>query len=180
LQKPALVSRPALEVQLQTFLVRQRRYRPHSAPIPAGLPKHIPLFRLRRLDFAFGACRLSLCFLFTGCSLSELEATAKLRNRSYSSNRNQLVCIQLLTTALRTKLGATLLFGVLKPTTDTTAYFHCLSLHLRMQKCRGQDKFLSALPRPPGGPYAVEKLLRWKFAKIELLDDALQTILLIF
>ena len=36
--------------------------------------------------------------------------------------------------ALRTKLGATLLFGVLKPTTAKTAYFHCLSLHLRMQK----------------------------------------------
>jgi hypothetical protein len=65
----------------------------------------------------------------------------------------------LLTTALRTKLGATLLFGVRKPTTDTPAYFHCLSLHLRMQKWRGQDKFLSALPRPPAGPYAVEKLL---------------------
>jgi len=63
----------------------------------------------------------------------------------------------LLTTALRTKLGATLLFGVRKPTTDTTAYFHCLSLHLRMQKCDGQDKFLSALPRPPAGPYAVEE-----------------------
>ena len=65
---------------------------------------------------------------------------------------------QLLTTALRTKLGATLLFGVRKPTTDTTAYFHCLSLHLRMLKWGGQDKFLSALPRPPAGPYAVEKL----------------------
>ena len=65
---------------------------------------------------------------------------------------------QLLTTALRTKLGATLLFGVLQPTTATTAYFHCLALHLRMQKWRGRDKFLSALPRPPAGPLAVEKL----------------------
>jgi dienelactone hydrolase len=63
---------------------------------------------------------------------------------------------QLLTTALRTELGTTLLFGVRKPTTDTTAYFHCLSLHLRMQKCDGQDKFLPALPRPPAGSYAVE------------------------
>jgi hypothetical protein len=27
-----------------------------------------------------------------------------------------------------------------------------------MQKWGGQDKFLSALPRPPAGPYAVEKL----------------------
>jgi hypothetical protein len=50
------------------------------------------LFRLRRLDFAFGGCRLSPCFWFTGRSLSELQATAKLRNRRYSSNRNQLVC----------------------------------------------------------------------------------------
>jgi hypothetical protein len=87
---------------------------------------------------------------------------------------------QLLTTALRTKLGATLLFGVLKPTTATTAYFHCLSLNLRMHKWGGQDKFLPALPRPPAGPYAVEKLLRPKFAKIKLLYDALQTTLLIF
>jgi hypothetical protein len=67
--------------------------------------------------------------------------------------------------ALRTKPGATLLFGVRKPTTDTTAYFHCLSLHLRMQKWGGQDKFLSALPRPPAGPYAVEELLRWKMTE---------------
>jgi len=27
-----------------------------------------------------------------------------------------------------------------------------------MQKWRGQDKFLSALPRPSAGPYALEKL----------------------
>jgi hypothetical protein len=62
-------------------------------------------------------------------------------------------------------------FGVLNHTTDTTAYFHCLSLHLRMQKWRSQDKFLSALPRPPAGPYAVEKLsddgtLLWFLASI--------------
>jgi hypothetical protein len=82
---------------------------------------------------------------------------------------------QRLTTALRTKLGATLLFGVRKPTTDTTAYFHCLSLHLRMQKWGGQDKFLSALPRPPAGPYAVEKLLREKLAIMKLCEDAPQT-----
>jgi hypothetical protein len=31
-----------------------------------------------------------------------------------------------------------------------------------MQKWRGQDKFFSALPRPPDGPYAVEKLTRRK------------------
>ena len=42
--------------------------------------KHIPLFRLRRLDFAFPAGRLSPCFLFTRGSLSELQATAELRN----------------------------------------------------------------------------------------------------
>jgi hypothetical protein len=76
---------------------------------------------------------------------------------------------QLLTTALRTKLGATLLFGVLQPTTATTAYFHCLSLHLRMQKWRSQDKFLSALPRPPAAPLAVEKLTPRKVFRKTLL-----------
>ena len=115
-------------------------------------------FRLRRLDFAFGGCRLSPCFLFTGCSLSELQATAKLRKSKVLFQSESVGLHQLSTTALRTKLGATLLFGVRKPTTDTTAYFHCLSLHLRMQKWGGQDKFLSALPRPRAGPLAVEKL----------------------
>ena len=52
--------------------------------------KHIPLLRLCRLDFASCGCRLPPCVLFTGCSLSELQATAKLRNRRYSSKRNQL------------------------------------------------------------------------------------------
>lgn len=52
--------------------------------------KHIPLFRLRRLGFASRACRLTPRVFFTGCSLSELQATAKLRNRRYSSKRNQL------------------------------------------------------------------------------------------
>ena len=33
----------------------------------------------------------------------------------------------------------------------------CLSLRLRMQKWFGQDKFLSALPRPPSGPHADEE-----------------------
>jgi hypothetical protein len=33
---------------------------------------------------------------------------------------------------------------------------------LRMQKWGGQDKFLSALPRPPAGPLAVEKLTHQK------------------
>ena len=35
--KPAPDFRPALEVRRQTFLVRQRRYRLHSAPTPAEL-----------------------------------------------------------------------------------------------------------------------------------------------
>ena len=34
------------------------------------------------------------------------------------------------------------------------------------QKLPGQDKFLSALPRPPAGPDAVEKLTLSKFAEI--------------
>jgi hypothetical protein len=52
--------------------------------------KHIPLFRLRRLGFASRACRLPPRVLFTGCSLSELQTTAKLRHRRYSSKRYQL------------------------------------------------------------------------------------------
>jgi hypothetical protein len=34
-----------------------------------------------------------------------------------------------------------------------------------MQKWRGQDKFLSALPRPPAGSLAVEKLDLSKLAQ---------------
>jgi hypothetical protein len=52
--------------------------------------KHIPWFRLRRLGFASRACRLPPRVFFTGCSLSELQAKAKLRHRRYSSKRNQL------------------------------------------------------------------------------------------
>ena len=36
-----------------------------------------------------------------------------------------------------------------------------------------EHKFLSALPRPPAGPHAVEKLLLAKFAKIKRRQDAL-------
>jgi hypothetical protein len=50
---------------------------------------------------------------------------------------------------------------VFKPhTTAITVYFRCLSLRLRMQKCLGQHKFLSALPRPQAGPFAIEELIR--------------------
>jgi hypothetical protein len=52
--------------------------------------KHIPLFRLRHLVFASRGDKLPLRVFFTGCSLSELQATAKLRHRRYSSKRNQL------------------------------------------------------------------------------------------
>jgi len=49
-----------------------------------------------------------------------------------------------------------------------------------MQKCRNQDKFLSALPRPPAGPYAVEKVIGAKLAKTKLRQDAAQTTFSIF
>jgi hypothetical protein len=49
--------------------------------------KHISLFRrLRRLSFASGGCKLTLRVFFTGCSLSELQATAKLRHRNTLPN----------------------------------------------------------------------------------------------
>jgi hypothetical protein len=117
--------------------------------------KHIPLFRLRRLDFASFGCRSSSFGVFIGCSLSELQATAKLRDRRYSSKRNQLSCPQLLTTALRTEPGTTLVICVLKHTTGKTAYFRHHPLSLRMHKWLAQLKFLSALPRPPPGPELV-------------------------
>jgi hypothetical protein len=37
-----------------------------------------------------------------------------------------------------------------------------------MQKWGGQDKFLSALPRPPAAHYAVEKLMLSEFPEISL------------
>jgi hypothetical protein len=64
---------------------------------------------------------------------------------------------QLLTTALRTELGTTLVIGVVKHTTAYTAYFRCVLLDQRMQESLRQAKFLSALPRPPAGPPACEK-----------------------
>jgi hypothetical protein len=128
--------------------------------------QHRPVFQTHSfvssppLGFRFRRLQIIALFLVTGCSQA---AQSKVLFQSESVGLRQL-----LTTALRTELGATLLFGVRKPSTDTTAYFHCLSLHLRMQKWGGQDKFLSALPRPPAGPYAVEKLLSPKFTKVKL------------
>jgi hypothetical protein len=54
--------------------------------------KHMPLFRFCRLTFVPSVCRLLFGVLCIRCSLSELQATAKLRNRRYSSKRNQSVC----------------------------------------------------------------------------------------
>jgi len=63
---------------------------------------------------------------------------------------------QLLTTALRTELGTTLVIGVVKRTTATTAYFRYMWLVPRMQASLCLAKFLSALPRPTAGPHASE------------------------
>src|SRR6202035_4325258 len=60
------------------------------------------------------------------------------------------------------------------------AYFRCLSLHLRMRKWGGQDKFLSALPRPSAGPNAVEKLHPQKMPEKTLQSEALQTTFSVF
>jgi hypothetical protein len=48
------------------------------------------------------------------------------------------------------------------------------------QKLPDQDKFLSALPRPPAGPYAVEKLNLSKLVEKTLRQDALRTTFLVF
>src|SRR5215469_15383642 len=119
--------------------------------------KHIPLFRLRRLGFAFGGCRLSPCFLFTvarflSCKQRPscaIEGTLPIGISWFAPTVNHC-------SAHGTRSHAVVRCS--KTATDTTAYFHCLSLHLKMQKCCNQDKFLSALPRPPAGHYAIEKL----------------------
>src|SRR5215472_1890439 len=54
--------------------------------------QHLPLFRFPRLPFVPSPCTLLPCVLFIRCSLSELQATAKLRHRRYSSKRNQSAC----------------------------------------------------------------------------------------
>jgi hypothetical protein len=41
-----------------------------------------------------------------------------------------------------------------------------------MQKWRGQDKFLSALPRPPAGPLAVEKVIFFKNRLVSGIEKA--------
>jgi hypothetical protein len=84
---------------------------------------------------------------------------AKLRNRRYSSKRNQLAC-QLLTTALRTELGTTLLIGVLRHTTAKTAYFHCSCSIAACTNRPRIHKSLAALPRSHTGPHAIEALQR--------------------
>jgi hypothetical protein len=126
--------------------------------------KHIPLFRLRRLGFVFSGCRLLPCFLFTvarflSCKQRPscaIEGTLPIGISWFAPTVNHCSAHETWSHAV---------VRCSKTATATTAYFHCLSLHLRMQKCRNQDKFLSALPRPPAGPYAVEKLTHQKMAE---------------
>jgi len=120
--------------------------------------KHIPLFRLRRLGFASRDCRLPPRVFFTGCSLSELQATAKLRNRRYSSKRNQLGH----PTVNHCSAHGTWSHASDRCSNNTPLPQRPTSVACRsVSGCRNvldQDKFLSALPRPPAGPYASEAL----------------------
>jgi hypothetical protein len=136
-------------------------------PIPAAFgsntgrsSKHIPLLRLRRLGFASGACRLPPRVFFTGCSLSELLSCKQRPSCAIEDTLpNGISWLpQLLTTALRTELGTTLMIGVL-----TT--HHCHNGLLPSLVAPSQDaemawqntSSLSALPRPPAGPHANER-----------------------
>jgi hypothetical protein len=128
------------------------------ASIPAALgsntgrsSKHIPLFRLRRLGFVLLDCRWSSCGNVR-CSLSELQANGQVARGKILFQTESAGCPQLLTTALRTGLGTTLVIGVVKHPTAYTAYFRCVLLDQRMQESLRRAKFLSALPRPPAGP----------------------------
>jgi hypothetical protein len=60
-------SRP--KARLQTFLVRQRRYRLHSAPIPAGLPNPFLCFVSAAWISLSAAADYRPVFLFTGFPL---------------------------------------------------------------------------------------------------------------
>jgi len=101
----ALDFRPALEARLQTFS------RAPTSITGCIRLQHRPVFQTHSfvssppLGFRFRRLQIIACFLFTGCSLSELQATAKLRNRRYLPIES-VGLRQRLTTALRTKLGA--------------------------------------------------------------------------
>jgi hypothetical protein len=77
--------------------------------------RHIPFFRHRRLGFGILAFACTFCRFMLTCFLSELQATAKLCMRRYSSKRNQPGFTPTVTTALRTELGTTLVIGVERP-----------------------------------------------------------------
>jgi hypothetical protein len=120
--------------------------------------KHIPLFGLRRLGFA-SACRLPPRVFFTGCSLSELQATARLAQSKVLFQTESVGSPPLLTTCSAHETWSHAIDRCSNnPPLPQRTYFRCLSLRLRMQKWLDQDKFLSALPRPSAGPYAIEAL----------------------
>jgi hypothetical protein len=133
---------------------------PTSIPAAFGFnndrsAKHIPLFRLRRLDFAFGGCRLPTCGLFTVARFLSCKQRPSCAIEGTLPNGIGWVT-PLLTTALRTKLGATPLIGVL-----TT--LHCHNALLPLPVAPSQDAEMARPRRVPfriapttGGPYAIE------------------------
>ena len=108
----APVSRPALEVRLQTFLVHQRRYRMHSAPTPAGPPNTSPCF----VSSAWISRSAAADYRFVSCSLGPGFLSCKQRPSCAIEGTlpNGISWVApLLTTALRTELGATLIYRCL-------------------------------------------------------------------
>ena len=77
--------------------------------------RHIPLFRLCTFDFAFCGCRLLQGESFICRSLPEPQTTARVRTKILFQTES-VGLPQLLTTALRTEPGTTLMIGVLKNT----------------------------------------------------------------
>src|SRR6266852_2565235 len=153
---PARDSRPVLEVRLQTFLVRQRRCRLHSALIPAGLPS------------------TSLCFV--SAAWASGPALADYRPVSFSLVARFLSCKQRPSCAIEDTLPNGISWA--SPTVNHCSahgtWDHAIdrcSNHTPLPQrptsvacrsvsgCRngsGQDKFLPALPRPKAGPHAIE------------------------
>ena len=122
--------------------------------------KHMPLFRFRRFALLPGACRLLPCALFTCCSLSELQATAKLRNRRYSSKRNQ---------SAYANCNHCSAHGTLSHAIDRRSNYTPLPQRLTSVACRSISECRNdwantssffALPRTIVQPYAIEELSR--------------------
>src|SRR5208283_292763 len=117
--------------------------------------KHIPLFRFRPLHLASFGSGLFACGLFIVARFLSVKQRPSCASEDILPNGISWGA-QLLTTALRTEPGTTLLRSKAHHCTDgllplPVALFEDAPI-------LAQAKFLPALPRPPPGPNAIEEL----------------------